>query len=351
MRKIIILLVFAVGALLPWACSDNNSPSKPNGPALGGPTNTPTIPIASTPGTPTNTPTPALPAPVYIGEFGIGAPPDSMYLASATTLYVSVNGKNPNIEIFDPTAFSNQPIGGANYVVTGVTPVTVLLAGPQGVAFTSFGGNNWFTILDVSPGGAATIYAGFDGSFPNAPEEQGNWGMNSLNAPQGFTSDSNGNIYVADTGSKYVDEFQIAGSPGPYTLHQWNGLAAHPFVKPVAVACDTSGNVYVGDSGYSPSLIQEFAGGGVSFINQWFTKPGCNLTNLSVDSTGEVFVCDTGNHLVEEYSNAGSLVRQWGSPTGSSYQLNVFAPTAVIHTATNTYVGDSGDQKIMVYGP
>ena len=82
------------------------------------------------------------------------------------------------------------------------------------------------------------------------------------------------------------------------------GTGTSQFNNPHALATDSSGNVYVIDSGNN--RVQKFGSDG-HFITQWggFNSP----QGIAVDrtsSSGSVFVVDTGNNLVKKFTNSGT---------------------------------------------
>ena len=89
------------------------------------------------------------------------------------------------------------------------------------------------------------------------------------------------------------------------------------FIKPSGIATDSTGNVYVTDSGNY--RVVEFTADGVyqtmwgsrgNGINQ-FGYPG--PTGIAIDALGFVYVADYGNNRVEKFTSDGGYVTQWGS--------------------------------------
>src|SRR5208282_4272787 len=81
------------------------------------------------------------------------------------------------------------------------------------------------------------------------------------------------------------------------------------------VAVDSSGNVYVIDSGYS--RVEKFTSDG-KYLTQWgsygygpgqFYKP----YGVAVDSSGNVYITETGNSRVDKFTSDGKYITQWGS--------------------------------------
>jgi DNA-binding beta-propeller fold protein YncE len=97
--------------------------------------------------------------------------------------------------------------------------------------------------------------------------------------------------------------------------HQYNfllawgsqGFGLGQFNYPAGVAVDSSGNVYVIDSGYS--RVEKFTGSG-SFITAWRSS-GFGLS-VAVDSSGNVYVTGGGGNGVKKFDGYGRDLTQWG---------------------------------------
>ena len=87
------------------------------------------------------------------------------------------------------------------------------------------------------------------------------------------------------------------------------GTGDGQFIRPSGLADDSSGSIYVADSGNN--RIQKFTGEG-EFITKWgsqgtgdgqFIRP----SGIAVDSSGKVFVVDTGNTRIQAFSESPSV--------------------------------------------
>ena len=86
------------------------------------------------------------------------------------------------------------------------------------------------------------------------------------------------------------------------------------FSNPSGVAVDSSGNVYVADTGNN--RIQKFDSSG-GFIAKWgssgsgdgqFSYP----SGVAVDSSGNVYVADTSNQRIQKFNSSGGFITKWG---------------------------------------
>ena len=93
------------------------------------------------------------------------------------------------------------------------------------------------------------------------------------------------------------------------------GSANGQFNAPFGVGIDSSGNVYVTDSGNN--RIQKFKNNG-TFIRTWGTEGSANgqfefPEGIALDKSGKVFVADVLNHRVQVFNNGGTFIRTWGT--------------------------------------
>ena len=151
--------------------------------------------------------------------------------------------------------------------------------------------------------------------------------------------DSSDDIYVLD--NNHVKKFDSEGQ----FITQWGGAGSGngTFNNPEGLSVDQStGYVYVVDTGNN--LIQKFGSTG-AFITQWggsgsgsgsFSRP----VAASVSSSGNVYVSDSGNGLVQEFSSTGGFVRQWDGSIGGTKFINISGIT--IDALGNIYVNDLG---------
>lgn len=150
--------------------------------------------------------------------------------------------------------------------------------------------------------------------------------------PQGVAVDKNGVVYVSDTGHQRIVQL---GSSGTYTSS---------FSTPASVlgiAVDGSLNVF----GAAGNTVLEFTGGSVSTTIPGFVNP----TGVAVDAGNNLYVADTGNHQVEEFTSTG-LLQQPAVIFNNGGQL-VSPKGVVVDSNGNIYVADSGANDVVKFAP
>lgn len=188
----------------------------------------------------------------------------------------------------------------------------------------------------------------------------------SFNAPNGVAVDSSGNVYVADLGNQAIRKVTSSGVVSTLAGTGAQGFANGPgtsasFSNPTGTAVDSAGNVYVADAGNhairkisSSGVVSTLAGTGISgFVNDSGTAASFNNPNgVAVDGMGTVYVADTDNHVIRKITSsgvvstlAGSGVAGFLNGAGSAAMLNAPRGVAVDSTG-NVYVGDTQNNAV-----
>jgi len=163
-----------------------------------------------------------------------------------------------------------------------------------------------------------------------------------LDGPNGVAVDSVGDVYVADRGNARIEKFDSNGN----FLTSWNGCGTAGGCLSqggLAVATDGLGDVYVG----TPQKISKFDSVG-NFLTSWLTAEPCVVAGvctggiiqgLTADSSGDVYVADYTDDIVDKFDSIGTLLATIGSPGSGNGQLNSPEGLAV-DSSGNLYVGD-----------
>ena len=123
------------------------------------------------------------------------------------------------------------------------------------------------------------------------------------------------------------------------------------FTSPSGVAVDSTGDVYVADSGNS--RIQKFTPTG-SFITKWgslgtgdgqFGATTTTTLDLAIGSSDNVIVVDPTNNRVQKFRPIGTFITKWGTAGSGNGQFTLPSGVA-ISSADEVYVVDSGNSRV-----
>ena len=176
--------------------------------------------------------------------------------------------------------------------------------------------------------------------------------------PLGIAFDSSGNMYIADSANQVVRKISggtittfagTGGTPG----YMGDGAAATKaeMLGPAGVAVDSSGNVYIADTENhvirevtTDGNISTLAGSNVGgYAGDGNPAPLAELdfpTGVAVDSSGNVYIADSGNNVIREVSggNINTIVSGLNDPE-----------TVVVDAAGNLYISEQNGLKISKY--
>ncbi|MCI2429917.1 SMP-30/gluconolactonase/LRE family protein [Candidatus Acetothermia bacterium] len=169
--------------------------------------------------------------------------------------------------------------------------------------------------------------------------------------------DGENNVYVVDSGNNVIQKFKIDTActsplkpvvPGVCFVTKWGsrGSAAGLFETPLSLAVDSKNRVlYVTDK--LNHRVQKFDLNGV-FQRAWGSRcelerasdprSGCTdpdgtgplqvgdgqfnePTSVAVDSAGNVYVADSGNHRIQKFDPNGKFLARWGRRGASTAQF------------------------------
>jgi sugar lactone lactonase YvrE len=221
----------------------------------------------------------------------------------------------------------------------------------------------------VADGGIGTIagpgFPGFlgDGGFARTAQ---------LATPQGVALDANGNIYVADTGNNRVRKIAADGLIRTVAGNGARGFAGDGAAAtsarlnaPSGVVVDFAGNIFIADAGNNrirqvtpDGLIRTIAGTGTAgFGGDGAPAVSAQLSgprSLAIDSGGNLYIADTGNHRIRVISSggvirtiAGNGIPSFGGDGGPAISAQLSGPSGVaVDAQANLYIADSGNHRI-----
>jgi len=244
---------------------------------------------------------------------------------------------------------------------------------PGGVAADGAGniyvadtGNN--TIRKITPSGVVSTLAG----KPGAQGAQDTRGPEArFRAPIGIAADSLGTVYVTELANCAVRRISpeglvgtLAGVAGNHGTGDGVGDNAQ-FSTPWSVAADKSGLLYVADTSsctirkITPNgVVTTFAGlaGSYGYADGVGSQARFwNPHGVAVDKAGNVFVADTGNHLIRRIAPDGAVVvlaGRPGSPGFADGPANIsqlrYPESVAVGPSGALYIADTGNYAIRV---
>jgi len=283
--------------------------------------------------------------------------------ASASSVPVTSAGMSVEGATFNLTlGFAPGPGGMVTLLNnTSASPISGTFAGlPQGSTVTAaFGGDTFTFQINYAGGDGNDITlsrVGGPGQIENvivstlagtglAGYLDGPGGSATFSYPFGIAADSAGNLYVADNSNSRIRKITPAGVVST--------LAGGTINRPLAVAVDSSGNVYVPDH-HNARVLKISPAGVVSTLAGGIMNGG-----VALDSSGNVYVTETSLHVVLKITPAGTVTSLAGNnssgffdATGSAARFNFTGATQpAVDSAGNVYVADPGNHRIRKITP
>ncbi len=202
-----------------------------------------------------------------------------------------------------------------------------------------------------------------------------------LNEPLGVVVDTSGNLYIADSLNNVIRK--VTPTDTITTFAGDNALGANfsgdggiatsaVFDVPAAVALDSAGNLYIVDTENnrvrkvtaSTNVITTIAGNGqlgyagdgkLATVAEFYHPLG-----VAVDSAGNVYIADSGNHVIRKLTPSGSTyiittvagigdTPGFGGDGGPATSASLNHPCGVAVDATgNLYIADTTNGRIRV---
>jgi uncharacterized protein (TIGR03437 family) len=266
------------------------------------------------------------------------------------------NGPATNAEIAGLSSLALDSVGnlfitqcsGIREVSGGIiATVPGTVSNPTGVAVDSAGGvyvsDSIFNSIQKIVGGIATTVAGT--SNPGFGGDGGPATDALLDSPTGITIDSSGNLYIADTGNNRVRRVSngiittVAGN-GTAGFCGDNGLATDARLSaPYGVAVDSSGSLYIADTGnhrirrVSNGMITTIAGNGIAGFDADDNGPAAasalnSPKSVAVDTAGSIYIADTRNNRVRALTSVG-VPTAFINRNSASYAPGNLAPSMI----------------------
>jgi sugar lactone lactonase YvrE len=343
--------------------------------------------------------------------FGTGLPgttattlnsPEGIVIDSSGNVFVADFFNNRVLQYTGPaSSISNGQaaslvLGQATFTTNTAGTTSTTLSNPRCMAFDP-SGNLWVAdgtnnrvlkyASPISTGQAASLVLG-QPNLTTGTINTGGLSASSFKFPQGIAFDPSGNLWVVDRNDHRVLEFATPSSTGQaasLVLGQPNfasaianngGVSSSTLVYPRGIAFDPSGNLWVVDR--NNNRVLKFVGpassittgqaasvvlGQPDFVTNTIGTTNAKLnfpTDIAIDSSGNIWVTDTGNNRVLEFATpsstgqAASLVL--GQPnlttgtinTGGLSASSLNSPEGIaIDSLGNILVADSANNRIL----
>ena len=285
--------------------------------------------------------------------------PNGICLDSAGNIYIA-DSANERVRKVDTSGVITTLVGNTDggyfghYSGDGGPATNATLNYPFGVfcnvsgnLFIADYGNNRIRKIDTNgiittvAGNGTATYSGDGDAATNA----------AFNSPLKVFADAVGDLYIADSGNNLIRKVDTngvittvaGGGAGGDGIAATNSGILHPH----GVCLDSAGNIYLTDSFNSRvrevdtnGIITTVAGGGTGDDGGAATDAGLNQPyGISLDSLGNLYIADTGNHRIREVNFAGSPSRTlFGISTNNAgdYSVVISGPYGSVTSAVAT---------------
>jgi len=255
----------------------------------------------------------------------------------------------------------------------GGAATSAQLHSPQGIAVDANGGiyiadTQNARVRKITNGTINTVAgsgtAGFGGDSGAATSAQ-------LNIPAGLAVDGAGNLYIADFSNNRVRKVTPGGT---ITTLAGNGLEGYSgdggpangaqLTTPVGLAADSSGNVYIADSGNNAvrvvnasGIISTVAGDGLAGYSgdggPAVSAMVGNPSGVALDASGNLYISDGSVRVRKVYSSgfintiAGNGTRGYSGDGGVGPFATMSGPAGIALASNgNLYIADSGNSAV-----
>ncbi|MBK8477077.1 MAG: SMP-30/gluconolactonase/LRE family protein [Opitutaceae bacterium] len=289
----------------------------------------------------------------------------------ATPLQIAVDDAG-DVFVADSANGAIRKITSGGVVTTlDLSAANPVVNAPAGIAVTPDGQTVYFSdrgnnvIRRIVGNGLVTVFAG-DPLRSGTTDGQGTAAR--FFEPAGLARDAAGNLYVADSRNHTVRKLSatgavatLAGTAGVAGAEDASGLAAK-FFTPRAVAVDTAGNVYVADSGNHAIRKITASGAAVTTVAGTTERSGSATgtgtaaqfdlpAGIAALADGTLYVADSRNNAIRKITAAGVVTTFAGvapaSSNGSGTAVRFRQPRAVAcDSSGNVYVADTLNSTI-----
>ncbi|MES2630411.1 MAG: prepilin-type N-terminal cleavage/methylation domain-containing protein [Patescibacteria group bacterium] len=286
---------------------------------------------------------------------------------SSGAMFISDRGNNRIRKITTGGTVETFAGSGAFGVCTPGTGTAAGIAAPDSIAIDNsnnlyVSANSW-CVMKITPDGVVTRIGG-GGGYGGA---EGSSAVSQFRNPREIAVDSNGNVYVADSGSHKIRKITSAGVVSTFAGSGVNGSAngtgaAAQFSYPSGLAINQETNtLYVTDANNTirqisipGAVVTPFVGSTAGYQDGTGSSAKFNTpTSLGIDWAGNMYVTEQDNsHRVRKVTPAGVVTTLAGNGTagfangvGTATQFN-YPNSITIDRSGNLYTSDAGSSYI-----
>ncbi|HAO79346.1 MAG TPA: hypothetical protein DCQ92_10275 [Verrucomicrobia subdivision 3 bacterium] len=268
--------------------------------------------------------------------------------------------------------------GTAGFTGDGGIATTGKIYQPYGVAADGFGNvfiadssNN--RIRKVSTNGVMTTVAG-----TGVPSFSGDGGAATnarIYSPEGVALDASGNLYIADTGNNRIRKVDtngiittVAGKSSLGFSGDGGAATNATLYNPYGIMVDTNGNLFIADTGNNRvrkvdtnGIITTVAGkSSATFSGDGgaATNAGVSAYDVAVDAGGNLFIADRSNNRVRRVDAYGFIttIAGTGSPNfsgdgGLATNAGMTAYGVAVDNYGDVYIADRSNNRIRRVDP
>lgn len=171
-----------------------------------------------------------------------------------------------------------------------------------------------------------------------------------LSSPRGVAVDGSGRVYVR-TPSHAIAVMDYNGNVqfrlGKNDPNSEVGNGNGEFFSPIGIDVDTNGRIYVADTGNNRVQVFENSGNFLFKFGTTGSGPGQfnGVMNVAVANNGNIYTTDRYNKRVEIFGPSGDFLSQFAiNPSGSSDPFSI-----AVDSMNKVYVGDLIHDRVRVY--
>ncbi|HLH41274.1 MAG TPA: hypothetical protein VKX39_19150 [Bryobacteraceae bacterium] len=313
----------------------------------------------------------------YAGS-GVGGGAGDQGIATGASMQaraIAMDSQN-NLYIADGTNNRIREVTASNGVINTIAGNGLSTITPRGLAvngtlvYFSDTTANRVRSVDLSSGNTTLVAGTGSGQFGG---DNGAAVQASLNAPRGLAMDQSGNLYIADTANNVIRKVDTSGTITTVAGNNNAGFAGDggsatsaSLSGPTDVAVDSSGNLWIADTGnqrireVSGGTIKTVAGGGSDQsgaglgTSENIAAPG----GVAVEPGGTILFSDSSHNRVLRLNKDGTIQTIAGGngagfsgDGGPATSAKLRSPLGLSEDSSgNIYIADSGNDAIRQVG-